>query len=486
MCSFLSIQKECHVLKAAGCKVHHATLSVLADIRRKEHKKLKLALFLQSLGTTLTPSSATVATVATFLGYTLSGNSLRPTDAFAVFSIFNAVLFSMGRLPYAIRCLGEAKVCLHRVKEYLDGPEFTSPDDEVLLPDLAIELVGSTFAWEGTYGDIKKRKGKGRRKSTAEFASQGNANILTTVLHDLTLKVERGSLLGVCGGVGSGKSSLLSSLVGELRLLEGKMRIMAGGIAYVTQQAWIFNDSLRENILFGLPYHKMRYRATIEACGLSRDLELLSNGDLTEVGENGFNLSGGQKQRVNLARAVYSNREIYLLDDPLSAVDAKVALHIFQHCICGPKALLREKTVVLATHSIMALHECDVVVVLKDGSIIERGPPAKLREMEGGKYAMMLKESLIDGFPKNPEIPEKKESLATEEHPIDLNFVQHVIKENYATKSVKKPFKKYLTMCGGFCISIISASAMVLFSITRLFNSIWLQIWLDAGNGNNY
>ncbi|XP_071446417.1 ATP-binding cassette sub-family C member 12-like [Hetaerina americana] len=458
----------------------------IIDIRRIEHMKLRLALFLQSFGTTLMQSSATVATVATFLGYTLSGNSLHPTDAFAVFSIFNAVLFSMGRLPYAIRCLGEAKVCLHRIKEYLDGPEFTSPYDKVLSPELAIELVASTFAWEGTYDAFKGRTEKGGKKFIEEIAPQNNANTLTTVLHDLSLKVEKGSLLGVCGGVGSGKSSLLSSLVGELRLLEGKMRIMAGGIAYVTQQAWIFNDSLRENILFGLPYHKMRYQATIEACGLSRDLELLSNGDLTEVGENGFNLSGGQKQRINLARAVYSNRELYLLDDPLSAVDAKVALHIFQHCIHGPKALLREKTVVLATHSTMALRECDLIVVLKDGSIVERGPPAKLREMEDGKYAMMLKESLIDGFRKNPESPEMKESLATEDHPIDLNFVQHVIKENNAPKAVKKPSWKYLKMCGGYCISIISASAMVLFSITRLFNSIWLQIWLDAGNGNNF
>ncbi|XP_046389738.1 ATP-binding cassette sub-family C member 5-like [Ischnura elegans] len=457
----------------------------IMEVRNKEHKKLKLALFLQSLGSTLTPSSATLATVATFLGYTLAGNNLKPTDAFAVFSIFNAVLFSMGRLPYAIRCIGEAKVCLHRVKEYLDGPEFSSQNDSSSLsPSSAIEFVGTKFAWEGPPNSSRKTKAKGKRKYTAVVASNENSHTFTAVLFDITLTVGRGSLFGVCGGVGSGKSSLLSALIGELKLLDGTMRVMAGGIAYVTQQAWIFNDTLKENILFGLPYDSKRYRATIEACGLSRDLELLSNGDLTEVGENGFNLSGGQKQRINLARAVYSNQEIYLLDDPLSAVDAKVAAHIFQHCING---LLKEKTVILATHSIRALLECDTVVVLRDGIITENGTPEELMKKEGGEFSVMVKECMMESYPTHAGTTEKKVEASTHaEFSSDECFIPQMKSEKHLPKSIDNSFRRYLIMCGGYCVSFLSASAMILFALVRLFNSIWLQTWLDAGNGQNF
>ncbi|KAG8237459.1 hypothetical protein J437_LFUL017639, partial [Ladona fulva] len=176
-----------------------------------------------------------------------------------------------------------------------------------------------------------------------------------------------------------------------MKLQHGNMKVN-GTVAYVTQQAWIFNETLQENILFGLPYNEQRYKATIAACGLKRDLELLSNGDLTEIGENGYNLSGGQKQRVSLARAVYSDRDIYLLDDPLSAVDANVASYIFHNCIHGPNAMLSGKTIIMVSHNTMALEGCDRLVVIKDGTILEEGSPAELAKLEGGDYSSLLKE----------------------------------------------------------------------------------------------
>jgi ABC-type multidrug transport system fused ATPase/permease subunit len=147
------------------------------------------------------------------------------------------------------------------------------------------------------------------------------------------------------GGIGSGKSSLLSALLGEMyKLNEGKINLN-GSIAYVSQQAWIQNATIRENILFGRDYNELHYDRIIKACSLITDFDIMPNRDKTEIGEKGINLSGGQKQRISLARALYSKADIYLLDDPLSAVDSHVGKHIFDMVI-GPNGLLKNKVIV--------------------------------------------------------------------------------------------------------------------------------------------
>ncbi len=153
-------------------------------------------------------------------------------------------------------------------------------------------------------------------------------------LRDLDLEVRRGSLVAVVGRVGSGKSTLLSSILGEVSRTSGRASVAAGiSVGYAPQQAWIRNLTLRDNVLFGKAFSEERYTSVLSACSLKSDLEMLVAGDRTEIGENGINLSGGQKQRVSLARAVYSEADLYLLDDPLSAVDAHVGAHIFHHVI---------------------------------------------------------------------------------------------------------------------------------------------------------
>uniref|UniRef100_A0A8C4QF30 ABC transporter domain-containing protein n=1 Tax=Eptatretus burgeri TaxID=7764 RepID=A0A8C4QF30_EPTBU len=165
-----------------------------------------------------------------------------------------------------------------------------------------------------------------------------------------------------------------------------------GSIAYVPQQAWILHMTLRENILFGEEYEEKRYNDVIEVCGLKSDLEILIHGDETEIGERGLNLSGGQKQRVSLARAIYSNRDIYLLDDPLSALDSHVGSHVFQQCI---RSALRHKTVLLVTHQLQYLKFCDEIVVLEDGQIVENGRHEDLMNVNG-KYAGLIKTFQMD------------------------------------------------------------------------------------------
>lgn len=173
------------------------------------------------------------------------------------------------------------------------------------------------------------------------------------VLKNINMRIPKNTLTAVVGSVGSGKSSLVSAFLGEMEKTSGRVNSV-GSVAYVAQQAWIQNATLKDNILFGLPLDKKRYELIIEACALKPDFEMLPAGDQTEIGEKGINLSGGQKQRVSLARAVYKNADIYFLDDPLSAVDSHVGKHIFEKVI-GPQGLLKDKTRVLVTHGITYL-----------------------------------------------------------------------------------------------------------------------------------
>ena len=191
--------------------------------------------------------------------------------------------------------------------------------------------------------------------------------------------------------MGCGKSSLLASLAGEMIKLGSISKLnVDGSVAYVPQEPWIQNASLRYNVTFGKIYREPIYNTVLDACALTADLAVLADADMTEIGEKGINLSGGQKQRTSLARAVYSNRDIYLLDDPLSAVDARVGKHIFRNVI-GPDGLLKNKTRIMVTHGVTFLPQADVIVVLKSGKVSEVGSYRELLNREG-EFAEFLKQ----------------------------------------------------------------------------------------------
>uniref|UniRef100_A0A8U7PAC6 ABC-type glutathione-S-conjugate transporter n=1 Tax=Corvus moneduloides TaxID=1196302 RepID=A0A8U7PAC6_CORMO len=220
------------------------------------------------------------------------------------------------------------------------------------------------------------------------------------------LTVPQGSLLAVVGQVGAGKSSLLAALLGELETTDGCVT-MKDTAAYVPQQAWVLNASVEDNILFGKEMDETWFNRVTEACALHPDLETFPAGQKSEIGEKGINLSGGQKQRVNLARAVYQKASIYLLDDPLSAVDAHVGQHIFEH-VLGPNGLLKDKTRVLVTHTVNILPQVDSIVFLVNGMISETGSYQELLQRNGA-FAEFLhshitaEEKPCAGFPGNPD-----------------------------------------------------------------------------------
>lgn len=222
------------------------------------------------------------------------------------------------------------------------------------------------------------------------------------------MKIPKNTLAAVVGKVGSGKSSLLSAYLGEMDKLSGRVNTN-GGIAYVSQQAWIQNCTLENNILFGKPMNKKLYDRVIEACALKPDIDMLPGGDQTEIGEKGINLSGGQKQRVSLARAVYNDADIYLFDDPLSAVDSHVGKHIFEQVI-GPNGLIANKTRILVTHGITYLPQVNHIYVMKDGEISESGGYQELLNKKGA-FAEFLIAHLSDIAEEEEDLDDLKLQL---------------------------------------------------------------------------
>ncbi|XP_043784901.1 multidrug resistance-associated protein 1 [Apis laboriosa] len=331
----------------------------ILKIRTKEIKVLKETAYLNS-GTSFIWSFAPfLVSLVSFATYVLidENNRLDSTKAFVSLSLFNILRFPLSILPMMIGNMVQAYVSVKRINKFMNTEELDPNNVQHDLSESYTLLIeNGTFIWD-------------------------MENIDRPTLKNINLQVEQGQLIAVVGTVGSGKSSLLSALLGEMEKINGRVNTK-GSIAYVSQQAWIQNASLQDNVLFGKSLHKNLYNRVIEACALTPDLKVLPAGDQTEIGEKGINLSGGQKQRVSLARAVYNDSDIYFLDDPLSAVDSHVGKHIFENVI-GSSGLLKKKTRILVTHGITYLPEVDNIIVLKDGEITEVGTYKQLLEKRG-------------------------------------------------------------------------------------------------------
>lgn len=332
-------------------------MNLVNGIRSDEIKVLRKAAYFGTGMTFVWMSSSVLIASMTFTTYVLvdSNNILDANKAFVSLSLFGVMQAPIMLMPMAIMAMIQATIALKRIKKFLMSEELNLDNvQHVCDENYAIKVENASFMW-----------------SLQE----------PPVLDDLSLKVPVGSLVAVVGPVGAGKSSLVSAILGEMEKVKGRVTI-ADSIAYVSQQAWMQNATIKENILFGKRYRSAFYDRVIEACALRPDLQILPAGDQTEIGEKGINLSGGQKQRISLARAVYHEANIYLLDDPLSAVDVHVGTHIFNNLI-GPKGLLKDKTRVLVTHRISYLPQVDLIVVINEGHISEVGTYRELLDRKG-------------------------------------------------------------------------------------------------------
>ncbi|XP_060989038.1 ATP-binding cassette sub-family C member 4-like isoform X3 [Dama dama] len=320
-------------------------IDLITSLRRKEIFKILRSSFFRGVNLALFFAVSKIMLFVTFVANDILDNLITASQVFVVVMLFEALRFtSTLYFPMAIEKVSEAVVSIQRIKNFLLLDEISQcypqlPSDG----EMTVDVQDFTAFWEKESG--------------------------TPTLQDLSFTVRPGELLAVIGPVGTGKSSLLSAVLGELPPSQGKVSVH-GRIAYVSQQPWVFSGTVRSNILFGKKYEKELYEEVIRACALEEDLQSFEDRDLTEIGDRGTTLSGGQKARINLARAVYQDADIYLLDDPLSAVDAEVSRHLFEQCICQT---LSKKITILVTHQLQYLENATQILILKDGRMAQKG-----------------------------------------------------------------------------------------------------------------
>lgn len=349
--------------------------SMVNDKRQIELKELRGKYVLWAFAAAIWNTVPFVISLFSFMVYTLiEKKPLYPSTAFTAIALFNILRVPLDQLGDMVANVQESKVSVDRVEEFLNEEE-TEKYEQLQHSNLdedGNQFIGfkdATFSWgakETSGGDI-----------SSAFR-----------LMDMDIKFEIGKLNIIAGPTGSGKTSLLMALLGEMTLIEGKVFLPGGysredvrpdpetglteSVAYCAQQAWLVNANIKDNILFAAPFEEQRYKDVIVACALERDLEILDAGDKTLVGEKGITLSGGQKQRISLARALYSNSRHVLLDDCLSAVDSHTGKWIFENCIRGP--LMRGRTCILVTHNVsLCVPRAEFVVCLDNGKVDVKG-----------------------------------------------------------------------------------------------------------------
>ncbi|KAM9734455.1 multidrug resistance-associated protein 1-like [Menidia menidia] len=467
-----------------------AFLRRVNNLRDGELKALKTSQILHSVSLASFNSSSFLIALSVFTVYVLIDNQnvLDAQKIFVSVTLINILKTPLSQLPFAMSTTMQAAVSLRRLGRFLAQDELKTNNVERLPHDSdgdSLVVEGGFFSWSEA-----------------------------TCLQRIDLRVKAGSLVAVVGHVGSGKSSLLSAILGEMDRRSGSV-LIKGSLAYVPQLAWIQNASLKENILFGGERKEGWYHRVLDACALLPDLDLLPSRDSTEIGEKGLNLSGGQRQRVSLARAVYRRSDVYLLDDPLSAVDAHVGQHIFDRVI-GPSGLLKGKTRVLVTHGLSLLSKVDLILVMEDGRISEMGSYMELMNTKG-LLAKLVHTVSVTQRRESPILKEKSSRksvsrLSMTEFSIDLSQEQ-LISCDMSSASVKlvevvdqdldrddpgklteadkahtgrvklQMYREYFTTIRlTFFMTIIFLCAFQ--QTASLAYSYWLSLWADDVHGN--
>ncbi|CAB1327867.1 unnamed protein product, partial [Coregonus sp. 'balchen'] len=339
---------------------------------RKEISKIMSSSYLRGLNIASFFAASKIIVFITFTVYVLLGNTISASRVFVAVSLYGAIKLTVTLFfPLAIEKVFETIISIRRIKNFLlldeierNNMRFTLEEEK----DTSVEIKDLICYWDKCLD--------------------------APSLQNLSLT-----------------SSLLSAILGELPHDKGVLRIK-GQLTYSSQQPWVFPGTIRSNILFGKELHLQKYEKVLRACALKRDMELLPDGDLTVIGDRGATLSGGQKARVNLARAVYQDADIYLLDDPLSAVDAEVGRHLFEQCICG---ILKNKPRILVTHQLQYLQAADQILVLKEGHMVARGTYSELQH-SGVDFTSLLKRD-------EEEEPQTNNNHSVVKHALSQNSV---------------------------------------------------------------
>ncbi|KAJ3030728.1 UNVERIFIED_CONTAM: hypothetical protein HDU68_007939 [Siphonaria sp. JEL0065] len=501
-------------------------LERIIEIRLRELKAVVSANLVRAATNASGFAVPVLASVITFMVYAVTNPVFDPTVVFTALALFNQLRQPLMIVPQLLGTWADARVAIGRVQALLLSEEssFEPILDESAIP--AIQISNGDFIWEvaesvtsgeaakdSTTGAAAKQKAPVATQSQIPFLKADNKpNELVVedsdpvgqefsvpaeeheqsqydriTLKGINVSIPKGSLVAIVGTVGSGKSSLLSAICGQLKPADSSATVtLNGSVGYVPQQAWIMNATLRDNILFGLPFNQERYDYAVEVCALKRDLEVLSGGDMAEIGERGINLSGGQKQRISLARLVYFNSSIVLLDDVLSAVDAHVGKYIFNECICGA---LKGKTRLLVTHQLHFVPQADIVITMKDGQIAEYGTYSELMA-SGGDFSDLMKSygGVVEKKEDDATVQqEKKVAEKTNEVKKNSNSSgkELVAAEDRETGTVKTSVViSFAIAMGGWSVVAILLFLLALSQGARIGTDLWLVDWSDHTYSN--
>ncbi|KAJ9551386.1 hypothetical protein OSB04_015431 [Centaurea solstitialis] len=456
MKSTSEILRNMRILKLQGWEMKF--LSKIVKLRDEEENALKKYMYTLSMTSFLfwgAPIAVAVVTFGTCLVAGIPLESGKVLSALATFKILQEPIYN---LPDSISVFFQTKVSLDRIATFLRLNDIDLDAIEKVprrTSDTAVEIIDGNFSWDP--------------------ASEN------PTLKDINVRVSHGMRVAVCGTVGSGKSSLISCILGEISKISGSVKV-GGSKAYVAQSPWIQSGKIEDNILFGREMDRDRYEKVLEVCSLKKDLEILSFGDQTVIGERGINLSGGQKQRIQIARALYQDADIYLFDDPFSAVDAHTGSHLFKECMLQ---FLASKTVIYITHQVEFLPAADLILVLRDGRITQAGKYNDI--LNSGSDFMELvgahKEALsaIDSMGTNPHerTTTSKENTTDTQNgksdDISSNKAQLVQEEEREKGRVGlSVYWKYITTAYRGALGPFIVLAQILFQMLAIASNYWM------------
>ncbi|KAM3143254.1 hypothetical protein pb186bvf_004586 [Paramecium bursaria] len=456
----------------------------ISQLRAQEVQTIKSRLIAQSLNVLSVWLSPSLILNSTFVIFIALGNDLTPQNTFALVSLFQILQVPLLALPVSINALLETNVSLKRLQNFFAAAEMQT---EFIIEDnkYAVQIINGNLTW-GKDKDEKQRDPNQSLATVSDSLIMSNPNCLKNI----NITIERGSFVAIVGDVGSGKSSLIQSILGEMIYDESSQKPhigIGGSIAYVSQTAWIQNATVRDNVIFGSEFNQQKYDEAIKYSCLKDDLKILNKGDSTMIGEKGVNLSGGQKARIALARAIYSDKDIYLLDDPISAVDIHVGKFIMNQCLNG---FLKNKTRVLVTHAVNFTQYCDYIYLMDKGEIIEEGKFNDLKQSLRFEqiYKKFFKQQdeeetqeVIEEL-KQPELKKQNTSVQVTQ-PLEKDEVDNLmLLEEKAQGSITvKTYFQYISWFGVFFF-IIVIIFMLIWCACYLGSALWLAHWTEQSD----
>lgn len=430
---------------------------------------------------TLSNSPADLAPMATFVVYVIIAlvrhdNSILAAQAFTSLSLISLVttpmLVFIQAVPAMIQCLG----CLDRIQEYTSVPGLH--DDKATHDENIVEKYDGSISLQS----IPKSATDERELVQFSNFSAGWKQDAPSVLREMQLNIPHGGITMIVGPIGSGKSTLLESILGETLSTGGAERNLSS-VAYCSQTPWLQSETIRQNIMGASVLNTDWYAMVLSACGLDKDLAQLPRGDQTPVGNNGLTLSGGQKQRIALARALYSQCKVVLLDDVFSGIDA-AATESIAHNLFGKSGLFRQSqtTIVLATHSGFLLQYADNVVVLVDGRIVDTGSLQSLQASNTYIQGLNIASPTPHVTKESNEMPltPSDSGSQTKNEELEAELIDHESSTDLTRQTGDFSVYAYYASASGLTSVLISLVLALLWSFCREFPTIWLNWWTAA------